>query len=1028
MDPSENDVLQDLLARCYDAIHAGRAPDLDAICAAHPSLRARVARLLDQELELARGVQRAGTDVDTLEPQRGLLEPGSSLGDFRIIAPLGAGGMGDVYVAVQEPLGRRVALKVLACRSSIDRVAALRFRREAEITAALNHPNIVPVFASGDEGGVHYLAMKLLEGPSLDRAGRLEFRAVAQIGATVARALEAAHRIGVVHRDVKPANIVIEAGTPFVLDFGLARSGANATLTREDAAPGTLPYMAPEQLRGTTHIDQRTDVYGLGATLYEALSGAPPFAPDPPASAVRRILTVDPPRLRGVDRDLAVIVERAMDKDPARRFQTAAAMADDLERYLAGEPIVSRPSGVLHKGWKLARRNPIAAASAAMLLVASVTTVGLFLDARWDRARRWQLETARLRQEVAAGEMHRAIARLAELREESHDPAAFAALAAEVGDHASLRYLVVELNGRVSDPNHASDRYDLARRLHARTGLRDRADMYYALAYTAALVDKADEARSFLDRLRGARAMPRTVAALSAHLDGRDVVQAALGAARDPNAPAVESARDHLCTASVFALAGLPLAAQEPEMLAADHLAPDLGDVRFRLAVLSAARGDHRQAYEIYRAVEAVDPHRGLVSALLADMAIFNAGAIPIRLADPALRASARAEWLGRARDHVARAMQFGEGGPEAEPSALVLVGLRLAAAKGEYEAFWERWRRSDRFASLAAYWDVAADACLNEGRDADALPYLRRALDLAVGAEELLNRRAYLLGIEARALRISDVDGGANEVASADLHAGLRELLARVDGLVEEARRAGAREAEWRALGVASSLHAAVGERSESFHAADRACYLRDDPATTLKFVAPIGAAISYSTEIDPLGPAVDPTVVRHLESAWHRIGRALETGFRDDLLRRLALVQQVWLAYERGEIAIMVRSARATGDDVPMRPFAKQFFAACTAHGLPPFELVLRGAPSEPAVRARALAMLRVALAHHRTALTTRELDVQQATAAMRAWLGATALVPVRDPDALAALPTPERDRWSSLWDEVRTLANDG
>ncbi len=377
MEPdSTESVLADLLTRWFERSEHGKDIDLDELCSEHPHLRFRVAELLARDSsigELLSSLGPAGTRSDPPETP-----PIERLGEFIIRRALGAGGMAQVYVAEQPSLNREVAVKVLGAQMSVDPVARARFRREAEITAALDHPHIAPIYAIGEENGVVYLAMKLLSGPSLDRlTQRLSPRRAAEVGIAVASALEQAHRAGVVHRDVKPANVVLDGDVPFLLDFGLARVTADHRLTLEGAIPGTLAYMAPEMLRvGGAALDTRSDVYSLGATLYEALGGHPPFREQNPERLLYAILREEPPALRlpGRDRDLETIVARCLEKDPADRVATARDLADDLRRYLDGRPILARRSGFVSRTIKTAKRNRRASAAiaGAMLVILSL--------------------------------------------------------------------------------------------------------------------------------------------------------------------------------------------------------------------------------------------------------------------------------------------------------------------------------------------------------------------------------------------------------------------------------------------------------------------------------------------------------------------------------------------------------------------------------------------------------------------------------------------------------------------------------
>ena len=311
----------------------------------------------------------------------------ADFGDYELLEEMGRGGQGIVYRARQKSLNRTVALKIVGLGQWATETHLKRFHLEAEAAASLDHPCIVPIYEIGERDGSCYFSMKLIEGEPLDvGVGRKQnSQWAANLIARLARTVHYAHERGVLHRDIKPGNILVNAeGQPYLTDFGLARLvEATDSVTRTRETLGTPSYMAPEQADGQTdRITNATDVYGLGTVLYHLLTGHPPFAGGTAYQTIRLLLETEPrhPRLWNpkLDRDLSTICLKCLEKDPQRRYPTALALAEDLERWLKHEPIQARHIRMFARGWKWVRRNPAVAGLLASL-VALATAIGVIM-------------------------------------------------------------------------------------------------------------------------------------------------------------------------------------------------------------------------------------------------------------------------------------------------------------------------------------------------------------------------------------------------------------------------------------------------------------------------------------------------------------------------------------------------------------------------------------------------------------------------------------------------------------------------
>ncbi|MCB9876720.1 MAG: serine/threonine protein kinase [Planctomycetes bacterium] len=407
--PADGDEqLERLLVELLDRFESGGADAVEPLLTANPAH----APALRRHLSRLRGL---GLVQDEDQPAR--VDFPERLGDFRLLRRLGSGGMGVVYLAEQESLGRRVALKLVRPELLWFDGARERFRREVDSIARLQHPGIVPVFAAGEDQGVPWLAMEYVVGATLDEVlqqlagrdptalggrdlqqavrdvlrdkgvavehdGEVAFAglgwpmACAHVVRDVGRAMQHAHRRGVLHRDVKPGNIVLTPdGRALLLDFGLAAARGAVRLTASHGVLGSPAYMSPEQLRGERDLDARSDVYALGLTLYELLTHHAPYAVDSIERARAMVLagSAPPPRAhnRAVPRDLEVVCRKAIEVERRSRYASAQAFADDLDNALASRPIAAAPPGALQRVQRWTRRHParaVAAAAAFLLL------------------------------------------------------------------------------------------------------------------------------------------------------------------------------------------------------------------------------------------------------------------------------------------------------------------------------------------------------------------------------------------------------------------------------------------------------------------------------------------------------------------------------------------------------------------------------------------------------------------------------------------------------------------------------------
>ena len=302
----------------------------------------------------------------------------SMLANYVLVRQVGKGGMGTVWRAWDRKLARYVAIKFLNAQTEGD---VARFQREAQLAAGLRHPNIAPIYEYGEHNGQWFLAMEFVDGSSLEKS-KMTIEEIVDLMAPISLAVDYAHQQGVIHRDIKPQNVMLTSSKwPYIMDFGLAKQVEGGTeLSAIGSVMGTPSYMPPEQAQGDTeHIDRRSDVYSLGATLYQLCAGQPPFSGKTPMEIMMKVLKEDPVPLRklnpAVPPELEIITMKTLEKDPARRYQTAAELAEDLRRFKTGDSISARPPSMRYLVQRAVKRNPwlFISGGLAAVAIAAVT-------------------------------------------------------------------------------------------------------------------------------------------------------------------------------------------------------------------------------------------------------------------------------------------------------------------------------------------------------------------------------------------------------------------------------------------------------------------------------------------------------------------------------------------------------------------------------------------------------------------------------------------------------------------------------
>jgi tetratricopeptide (TPR) repeat protein/predicted Ser/Thr protein kinase len=645
-------------------------------------------------------------------------------GKYRIVRELGRGGMGIVYEAEDTELARRVALKVLALPAGAGPDVRERFQREALAAARLNHPNIAAVYeARGD-----LIAMQLVDGVPMSRLPRGDRRRIAALVRDAARAVHYAHERGIVHRDLKPHNLLVEGERVVVTDFGLAKELAvDSSLSVSGHLLGTPAYMAPEQAEGRVHdVDPRTDVYGLGATLYDLLAGRPPFVERDAVRLLRRIAEDEPPRLRAlapdVPHDLETIVRKCLAKEPPRRYPTAAALADDLERWLTGAPVHAQPPSLRYRLGKFVRRRR------GVLAVAGVASLLLLGSLAWSLHERGQ-------------------------RAASNDAIALSVQVAQVLDDARTFM-------RLGEVERAHERLDQG--IAACTEFLERRDVATAHFLLGRLLRARNQPAAGLTELDRAIALDPALTAARAERGLLQVHELTLqlhGVAVHDVAAMDEAQR----ALRARALADL-------EAAALDHERLSLVDVEHMSAEIARLRGELEVARMHFREVLRLDPVReeARVGLSRVELAAGN---------DEAARALAMQALdipRGLGAEYAARAPRDAGQAPRREQLVVTLPGVagdlldfaggfsRQAAALGHRSVLRARLaaeKAGEPEAALALWTDAIADA--------------DTALQLDPGSAAALNDRAIYRIERARALTLLRRDAEAAEErtrAAADL------------------------------------------------------------------------------------------------------------------------------------------------------------------------------------------------------------------------------------------------------------------
>lgn len=1036
--------LQDLLSQARQAQEAGRAVDIDELCRGCPELRPELQSRL-QAVARFEGALRNLNETQT-EPGNGALGVTKPLASaaapiarglpqvpgFVVEGELGRGGMGVVYLARQLALGGRpVALKMILHADLAGAEAQRRFQEEARTLAALRHPHIVQIFEAGQHEGKPYFVLELMGCGPLHQKLReraLTPKAAAALVEKLARAMHHVHTAkpkGIIHRDLKPHNVLLsDEGEPKITDFGLARRLDEAN-TAPDAVLGTLAYMAAEQAAGKNHeLGPACDIYGLGAILYECLSGRPPFRAADYGELLRQVLHEEPPAIRKLQpdtpRDLETICQKAMAKSPARRFASAAELAEDLRRFLNDEPIVARRSGPLERSWRWCRRRPALAAlwAAALLLLAAAAIAGwLAADRQAERVaadRELQfrahldlVDVDRSLREDRLTEAERALAHAGQIVGRMREPALAdrfvqlrkdLALARELerirdlawlfqGDHRRLPAAAAEFDKAFAG-YFGSSAWTLAPGLAAQVA-RSPASGQIATGLCEWWIAEREPARRrrLLELLR--EAAPETAKALEEAAGGRHLrddlplpVVVALG-----GAAAIDRQRrlDLMQSAWKRHPGSFALLAALAELLRQGDGSERLRSAQFSRAAV-AARPDHPFPWNML----------GHSLFLLGDKDSISAFERALEMSpdylNPAANLGSAYLWWDQPADAVRALEQAIRIEPKHAYSRTLLAEALMRLSRNP-EALAQVRRAAVEEPSYPKAWQTWGDLEQAAGRHAEAIERYRRAAQLE----------------PKNIILLTDMALSQEELGELDAAIAALESAVKVEPNYARA---------WANLGCLRCVQGDFAGGLADFRQAQRA--------------APKGSTQRVRAD----------RLIREAEAYLATAGR-LDFLLRPEGLSGLAPDE----AYRAAIVCSAARSRYADAVRFFRLAFARESWTEAAAVGRKEeaAKAALRAAagagtapppPAErPALRAEALKWLRAELALGRIgagivgaagASAEDRGFVTAASLGSRAcrWLRDPLFAPVRDPAGLAELPEDERRRWSAFWNEVRAV----